>query len=106
MFPNTHAQPVSYVTVKFSTESFHTTYLEVVNPPSDKLIKFLNLIAVAYSPATTSEFFHPFLELRYRLCMWFCPILMRNSFIVKAESKVFESLWLIYFAFGYIYLKP
>ena len=48
MFPNTHTKSVSDVTVKFLAEFLHTTYLEVVNPTSDKLIKFLNLAAVCY----------------------------------------------------------
>ena len=30
MFPNTHAKSVSDISVEFSTESFHTSYLEVV----------------------------------------------------------------------------
>ena len=48
MFPNAHTKSVSDVTVKFLAEFLHTTYLEVVNPTSDKLIKFLNLAAVCY----------------------------------------------------------
>ena len=37
-----------------STESFHTTYLKVVNPSSDKLIKSLYFIAVANAPGIES----------------------------------------------------
>ena len=65
MFPNAHTKSVSDVTVKVLAEFLHTTYLEVVNPTSDKLIKFLNLVAVANAPATAREFFHLLLELRY-----------------------------------------
>ena len=65
MFPNAHTKSISDVTVKFLAEFLHTTYLEVVNPTSDKLIKFLNLVAVANAPATSREFFHLLLELRY-----------------------------------------
>ena len=32
--------------------------------------------------------------------------LMCYSVVVKAETKIFKSLWLIHFALGYIYLKP
>ena len=48
MFPNAHTKSVPDITVKFFAECFHTSYLEVVNPTSDKLIKFLNLAAVCY----------------------------------------------------------
>ena len=65
MFPYAHTKSISDVSVKFSAKLFHTSYLKVVNPPSYKLIEFLHLIAVADSPATTGEFFHSFLELRY-----------------------------------------
>ena len=52
MFPNTHTQSVTDVRVKFSTETFHTSYLEVVNPSSDELIDLFYLVAVAYAPTT------------------------------------------------------
>ena len=65
MFPYAHAKSVSDVTIQFSTKCFHTSNLKVVYPPSDQLIKFLNLVAVADAPSTTSEFFHPLLELCY-----------------------------------------
>ena len=50
---------------EFFAECFHTSYLEVVNPTSYELIKFLHFIAVANTPATTGEFFHSLLKLRY-----------------------------------------
>ena len=65
MFPNAHTQSISYVAIKFFAECFHTTYLEVVNTSSDKLIQFLYFVAVAYAPTTTGEFFHSLLELCY-----------------------------------------
>ncbi len=65
MFPNTHAKSISDVSIQLFAEGFHTSYFEVVNPPSYELIEFLNFVAVANAPTTTSEFFHSFLELRY-----------------------------------------
>ena len=51
--------------LKFFAECFHTSYLEVVNPPSDKLIELFHLVAVANAPTTASEFSHSVLKLRY-----------------------------------------
>ena len=65
MFPDAHTKPIPDVAIKLFAESFHTSYLEVVNPPSDELVEFLYLIAVANAPATASEFFHSLLKLRY-----------------------------------------
>lgn len=65
MFPNANAQSISDVPVKFFAECFHTSYLEVVNPPSDELVDFLHFVAVANAPTTASEFPHPLLELCY-----------------------------------------
>ncbi len=65
MFPYTHAQSISNVRIKLCTECFHTSYLEVVNPPSDELVEFLNFITVADTPATACEFFHSSLKLCY-----------------------------------------
>lgn len=65
MFPYTHAQSISNVRIKLCTEYFHTSYLEVVNPPSDKLIELFHLVAVANAPTTASEFSHSVLKLRY-----------------------------------------
>ena len=65
MLPYAHTKSVSDTSIQFSTKSFHAAYFKVVNPPSYKLIEFLHLIAVANTPATTGEFFHSFLELRY-----------------------------------------
>ncbi len=42
-----------------------TTYLEIVNPPSDKLIEFHHFITVANAPATARELFHSLLKFRY-----------------------------------------
>ena len=38
MLPDTHTKSISDITIKFITECFHTSYLEVVNPSSNKLI--------------------------------------------------------------------
>ena len=65
MFPNAHTKSVPDITVKFFAECFHTSYLEVVNPPSDKLIELFHLVAVANAPTTASEFSHSVLKLRY-----------------------------------------
>ena len=65
MFPNAHAKSVSDVSVKFLTESLHTAYLEVINPPSNELIEFHHLIAVTNTPTTTSELSHSLLKLYY-----------------------------------------
>ena len=78
MFPDAHSQPIANVTVQLRTKGFHTSYLEVVNPPSNELVKLLYFITVADTPTTTSEFFHPFLKLCYRFCMWFRLKLMRS----------------------------
>ena len=78
MFPYAHAKPISDVSIHLFTESFHTSYLEVVNPSSNELIEFRNLVTVANAPTTTCEFFHPLLELRYGFCMWLCFKLMRS----------------------------
>ena len=64
MFPYAHTKSISDMLIHIFAKSFHTTYLEVVYPPSDELVKFLHFVAVAYTPATTCEFLHPFLELR------------------------------------------
>ena len=37
----------SNVCVEFFAECFHTSYLEIVNPPSDELVEFLHFVAVA-----------------------------------------------------------
>ena len=50
MLPNTHTKSISDITIKFFTECFHTSYLEVVSPSSDELIKFLHFVAVANAP--------------------------------------------------------
>lgn len=47
MLPYTHAQSKSNVCVEFFAECFHTSYLEIVNPPSDELVEFLHFVAVA-----------------------------------------------------------
>ena len=65
MLPNAHAKSVSDVSVKFSTESLHTAYPEVINPSSNELIEFHHLIAVTNTPATTGEFSHSLLKLFY-----------------------------------------
>ena len=65
MLPNTHTKSISDITIKFFTECFHTSYLEVVNPSSDELIKFLYFIAVADAPTTACKFFHSLLKLCY-----------------------------------------
>ena len=65
MFPDAHTQAESNMFIHISTDIFHTSYFEIINPASNELIKFLNLIAIAHAPATTSEFFHSHLELRY-----------------------------------------
>ena len=65
MFPNAHTKSAPDITVKFFAECFHTSYLEVVNPPSDKLIELFHLVAVANAPTTASEFSHSVLKLRY-----------------------------------------
>ena len=51
--------------IHLSTQGLHASYLEVVNPAPQELIKPFNLIAVTNAPTTAGEFFHPFLELRY-----------------------------------------
>ena len=63
MFPNAHPQSISDMFIHLTAQSFHAAYLEVVNPPSDKLIKFLYFVTIAYAPASTGKFFHPFLKL-------------------------------------------
>ena len=78
MFPDAHTKPIPNVAIKLFAETFHTTYLEVVYPSSDKLIEFLHLIAVANAPTTASEFFHSLLKLHYGFCMWLCLELMRS----------------------------
>ena len=65
MLPNTHTKSESDVSIKFFTKCFHTSYSEVVYPTSNKLIEFLNFVAVADAPTTACEFFHPLLKLRY-----------------------------------------
>ena len=65
MFPYTHAQAISDMLIHFSTETFHASDFEVVNPSTDKLVEFLYFVAVAYAPTTTGEFFHSLLELCY-----------------------------------------
>ena len=77
MFPYAHTKSISDVAIECPAEFLHTAYLKVVNPPSDELIEFLYLIAVANTPATASEFFHPFLKLCYRFCMWLRLKLLR-----------------------------
>ena len=106
MFPNAHAKPISDVSIKFSAKCFHTTYLKVVNPPSYKLVEFLHLIAVANTPTTTSEFFHPFLKFCYRFCMWLCFKLVCSTVKVKSKSKIFKSAWSVYFTFTHVNLEP
>ena len=59
------AKPISNMFIQLFTKCFHTAYLEVINPPSDELIKFFHLIAVANAPATTGKFFHSLLKLRH-----------------------------------------
>ena len=48
MLPDTHTQPITDSCVQFFTESFHTTYLEVVNPPSYKLVIRLRCFVPTY----------------------------------------------------------
>jgi len=56
LFPNAHAKSIPDISIKFCAESFHASYFEVVNPASNELIEFLNLVAVANAPTTTSKF--------------------------------------------------
>ena len=65
LFPNAHAQSATNSCVHLFTKCFHTTYLEIVNPPSDKLIEFHHFITVANAPATARELFHSLLKFRY-----------------------------------------
>ena len=64
MFPYTHAESVADMFIHFSTECFHASNLEIVNPSSDELIEFLHFVAVANAPATTSKSFHSLLKFR------------------------------------------
>ena len=65
MFPYAHTKSISDVSIKLSAQSLHTSYLEIVNPPYDKLIEFHNLIAVTNSPTPACEFSHFLFELHY-----------------------------------------
>ena len=65
MLPNTHTKSESDVSIKFFTKCFHTSYSEVVYPTSNKLIEFLNFVAVADAPTTASKVSHSFLKLCY-----------------------------------------
>ena len=61
-----HIRSLYLILLSSSLQSvFHTSYLEVVNPPSDKLIELFHLVAVANAPTTASEFSHSVLKLRY-----------------------------------------
>lgn len=65
MFPYAHTKSIPNISIELGTQGFHTAYLKVVYPPSDKLVKFLYLIAVANAPTTTGEFSHSLLKLRH-----------------------------------------
>ena len=66
MLPNAHPQTVSNITVQPFTQSFHAPDFEIVYPSSDKLVEFLYLIEVTYSPASSCQLLHLRLELRCR----------------------------------------
>ena len=78
MFPDAHSQAVSDITVQPLAQTFHASDFEVVNPSSDKLIKFVHLIGITYSPVPACQLSH----LRLKLCN--C-LLVRSGFVCFGE---------------------